>query len=63
MATLMFKIANDPHAPLSALRPELPGCVDQIISKALQKDPEQRYQHGAEFANDVRECAAKFSPE
>jgi eukaryotic-like serine/threonine-protein kinase len=63
MATLMFKIANDPHAPLSVLRPELPGCVDQIISKALQKDPEQRYQRGAEFAKDVRECAAKFSPE
>ena len=63
MATLMFKIANDPHAPLSVLRPEVPGCVDHVISKALQKDPEQRYQHGAEFAKDVRECAAKFSPE
>ena len=58
MATLMFKIANEPHAALTTLRPELPAAIDAIINKALQKDPEQRYQSGAEFARDVRAAAA-----
>jgi serine/threonine-protein kinase len=63
MATLMFKIANEPHAPVTLIRPELPACVDSIVDKALQKDPDQRYQRGADFAKDVRACAASFSPE
>ncbi|MDE2197170.1 MAG: serine/threonine protein kinase, partial [Gammaproteobacteria bacterium] len=61
MATLMFKIANEPHAPVTSLRSELPGCLDGIIDKVLQKDPERRYQHGNGFAKDIRECAAKIS--
>jgi serine/threonine-protein kinase len=61
MATLMFKIANEAHAPVTVLRGELPEDVNKIIEKALQKDPEQRYQHGAEFAKDVRACAAQVS--
>lgn len=61
MATLMFKIANEPHAPVAQLRPELPACVDAIIDRALQKDPDKRYQRGAQFAADVRACAAHFT--
>jgi serine/threonine-protein kinase len=61
MATLMFKIANEAHAPVTLLRGELPDDVNKIIEKALQKDPEQRYQRGAEFAKDVRACAALIS--
>jgi len=61
MATLMFKIANEAHAPVTLLRGELPEDVNKIIEKALQKDPEQRYQRGAEFAKDVRACAALLS--
>jgi eukaryotic-like serine/threonine-protein kinase len=61
MATLMFKIANEAHAPVTSLRPELPACVNTIIDKALQKKPESRYQHGADFARDLRACAAKIA--
>ncbi|HEX5340810.1 MAG TPA: serine/threonine-protein kinase [Gammaproteobacteria bacterium] len=59
MATLMFKIANEPHASITTLLPELPASIDAIINKALQKDPDQRYQTGAEFARDVRAVAAQ----
>jgi serine/threonine-protein kinase len=61
MATLMFKIANEAHAPVTTVRAELPDSVNAVVEKALQKDPEQRYQRGAEFAKDVRGCAAQFS--
>jgi eukaryotic-like serine/threonine-protein kinase len=61
MATLMFKIANEAHAPVTLFRGELPASIDTVIEKAMQKDPEQRYQRGAEFAKDVRACAAQIS--
>jgi CHASE2 domain-containing sensor protein/predicted Ser/Thr protein kinase len=61
MATLMFKIANETHAPVTLFRGELPASIDTVIEKAMQKDPEQRYQRGGEFAKDVRACAAQVS--
>jgi serine/threonine-protein kinase len=61
MATLMFKIANEPHAPVTVIRAELPEAINTVIEKALQKDPAKRYQRGADFAKDVRACAAQVS--
>jgi len=61
MATLMFKIANEAHPPVTLVRGELPESVNSVIDKAMQKDPEQRYQRGAEFAKDVRAVAAQIS--
>jgi len=61
MATLMFKIANEAHAPVTSVRPGLPVCVNTIMDKALQKNPELRYQHGADLARDLRACAANIT--
>jgi serine/threonine protein kinase len=43
-------------APVSPLRlnPELPQELDRIINKALEKDPELRYQSGAELRGDLK---------
>jgi CHASE2 domain-containing sensor protein/predicted Ser/Thr protein kinase len=60
MATLMYKIANDRHAPLGVLRPDLPPCIEPILDKVLAKDAEQRYQRGADLARDIRHCAANL---
>jgi len=54
MATLMFKIANEPHPPAGGLRPDLPPKVNVVIDRALHKDMEQRYQRGSELARDLR---------
>ncbi|MBI2382611.1 MAG: CHASE2 domain-containing protein [Gammaproteobacteria bacterium] len=54
MATLMFKIANEPHPKPSVIRPDLPKEVDGIVDKALAKDFNQRYQRGGDFARDLR---------
>lgn len=61
MATLMFKIANEAHASATSVRPDLPVCVDTIIDRALAKNPDDRFQRGAEFAAAVRACEANFS--
>ncbi|MBI5901356.1 MAG: CHASE2 domain-containing protein [Rhodocyclales bacterium] len=56
MAQLMFRIANEAHPDIRAINPDLPDCVVDIIGKALTKDPDARYQTGAEFARDIRTC-------
>nr|WP_240954218.1 serine/threonine-protein kinase [Solimonas marina] len=54
MATLMFKIANEPHTPLRTARPGLPAALGTIIDRALQKSPDARYARGTELARDLR---------
>lgn len=60
MATLMFKIANEPHAPPLTLRPDLPPDVDHIVARVLQKNPAQRYADGAELAAALRAALAQL---
>ncbi len=57
MASLMYKIANDPHPSPKALRPDLPPCLASIIDKALAKTANERYSRGAEMARNLRACA------
>ena len=58
MAQLMFKIANEPAPDVRGVRPDAPACLAAIISRAMTKNIEQRYQTGAEFAADLRACLA-----
>ena len=60
MATLMYKIANEPHQDIFKMRPELAKtkpCLQAIINKMLEKDLTKRYQTGAEIAKDLQACA------
>ncbi|MDH5735033.1 MAG: serine/threonine-protein kinase, partial [Gammaproteobacteria bacterium] len=56
MATLMYKIANDPHPDPSSLRPGLPKCISIVINRAMAKEKEQRYKNGAQMSADLRKC-------
>jgi serine/threonine-protein kinase len=59
MASLMYKIANDPAPSLLEARPELAQqmpCLAGIIDKALAKDADNRYQTGQEFALAIKAC-------
>lgn len=58
--TVCFKVANrEPVAP-SAFDLAVPPELDEVISRAMAKDPEQRYQTGAEFADDIRQLQQVF---
>ena len=54
MASLMFKITNEDAADVRSLRSEIPEGLAAIINRALTKDADQRYQTGAEFAEDLK---------
>jgi len=59
IATLMYRIANAPHPQVRTARADLPPGCDVIIDRALMKNPDQRYQRGAELAADLRALIAK----
>jgi serine/threonine-protein kinase len=62
MAQLMFKIANEPHADILTVRPDVPPCLAAIIDRALCKNMDQRYQNGDEMARDLRDCMNASPP-
>jgi serine/threonine protein kinase len=52
--TVCFKVANREPVPASALDLSLPPELDAIISRAMAKNPDERYQQGEELAYDLR---------
>ncbi|MDP1927364.1 MAG: serine/threonine-protein kinase [Thiobacillus sp.] len=54
LSAIMYKILNEEPAPPSTLNPRVPAAFDRIVSRALAKRPEDRYQTAREFARDLR---------
>jgi eukaryotic-like serine/threonine-protein kinase len=54
MTALMYKIANQPHTPLTTIRPDLPAAIDHVVNRALAKNPDERFQTAAEMAIALR---------
>ena len=55
---LMHMVATvTPRAP-SLLNAAVPPMLDLIVARALEKDPDARYQGAAELATDLRACLA-----
>jgi serine/threonine-protein kinase len=52
----MARHAIEPPAPISSIRPTVPPGVEQALSRALSKDPADRFGTMAEF------CEALFTP-
>ena len=59
--TVCFKVVNREPVPASAFDLDLPRALDPIISKAVAKDPLERYQRGADFANDLRQLRMQYT--
>ena len=54
-ATASYKILNEAHTSLSAYLQEYPPELDDILEKALAKNPEDRYYSGEDFADALHE--------
>jgi len=53
-AAIFDAILNRDPAPGLRLNPEIPTKLDDIIQKALEKDPGLRYQHASEVRTDLQ---------
>jgi beta-lactam-binding protein with PASTA domain/predicted Ser/Thr protein kinase len=67
--TVALKHVNEMAAEPAQLVPGLPYALNQIVLKAIAKDPDQRYQTADQFARDLRSAqvggpvaAAAFDP-
>jgi serine/threonine-protein kinase len=55
---IAMKHVNELPAAPSTLRPEIPPDLDQIVLRALAKDPDERYQTAEDFIEDLERFEA-----
>jgi len=60
--TVCFKVVNREPVPASALDLDLPRALDAVISRAIAKDPNARYQRGSDFAADLQRLQQQHQP-
>jgi serine/threonine protein kinase/Flp pilus assembly protein TadD len=57
---LLYEIVNTPAPQLIKIRTDLPTVVGAIVEKALEKDPERRYQRAEDLLHDLKEIARQL---
>src|SRR5262249_115854 len=55
--SIMIAHSRDPVTSPSQVRPEIPGDVEQIIMRCLEKDPADRFDDAASLEEALGECA------
>jgi serine/threonine protein kinase len=53
-ATVSFKVVNRDPLPVTSFDCDFPAELDRLVSRAIAKDPAQRYQTGMEMAQDIQ---------
>jgi len=53
-------VINQPTVPVRQIHPELPVELERIISKALEKDREQRYQTASDLRDDLERLESEL---
>jgi len=53
---VLYAHLSVPPPRLTAVRPELPGAVNEVLARALSKEPDDRYDSCGDFADALREA-------
>jgi TolB-like protein/predicted Ser/Thr protein kinase/lipoprotein NlpI len=61
--SVVYSILNEKPKPVSDLRSEIPMSIAQVMSKALEKNPDERYQQVEELLDDLKSISAGIVPE
>jgi serine/threonine-protein kinase len=59
LASLFYQIMNAPHPDIRKLNPKVSDTLKRIIDKALQKDPDKRYQSAGAMAKALSRLKVK----
>jgi formylglycine-generating enzyme required for sulfatase activity/tRNA A-37 threonylcarbamoyl transferase component Bud32 len=54
-------ITTDPFKPVREVRPEVPAAPEQIVTRALEKDPSRRYATASAMKQDLADLLARMS--
>ena len=60
---VVYSILNKKPQPLEELRSEIPVSIGQVVDKALEKNPDERYQQIDELLDDLKSISAGIVPE
>ena len=60
---VVYSILNEKPEPITELKPDIPMSIEQVVSKALEKDPNKRYQQAEELLDDLKSISAGIVPE
>jgi serine/threonine protein kinase len=61
LQSLFFKIITEQPRSITDLMPNLPAALDRIVSKAMAKEPGDRYASALDMANDLTNVRSKLS--
>jgi serine/threonine protein kinase len=61
LAKLLHLIVYRPPQPLHMLRDEIPEALEEVVMRAMHKDPDQRYRNGLEMAADLTRANQQLS--
>ncbi len=60
---VVYSILNERPKSITAMRPEIPTSIEQVIDKAMEKAPDNRYQNIAELLDDLKSISEGIVPE
>ncbi len=61
--SVMYSILNEEPEPITNLTSDTPMAIEQVVGKALEKNPDERYQHTEELLEDLRSISEGIEPE
>jgi TolB-like protein/Tfp pilus assembly protein PilF len=61
--SIIYSILNQTPEPITQKRSEIPSPLEEIVFKALEKNPNDRYQHMGELLDDLKSVSAGIVPE
>ena len=60
ITSLLYQITQDKHPSIRSINPRIPGVCEQIVNKALEKDPADRFQSGTIMAMYLKAILKKM---
>ncbi|MFC2142094.1 protein kinase [Acidobacteriota bacterium] len=60
---VVYSIRKDKSRPVTEASAEIPPSIEQVVDKALEKNPDERYQQIDELLDDLKSISAGIVPE
>jgi serine/threonine protein kinase len=60
---VIYSVLKEKPEPIPDLKPDIPASIEQMVKKALEKDPDKRYQQAEELLDDLKSISAGIVPE
>ncbi len=59
VATLIDRVADEAPVPVTTLMPDFPPALSAVIMRAMEKDPDRRYQTAAAMGEALEDCVRR----